>query len=149
MHLVVHGSSHVYCVIWEVWLNSLLFWTNSKLWVRSSQESQVCTVLMRGCFVCFQFYVQVYLDGLILKPFVHIFHHTLVSYYCWRLSVLCFLFFLGRQPSSPTVVHFPEQAGILHSSTQEESNFTPNASLAFERKVFCRCSRKYQGMLGA
>ena len=35
---------------------------------------------------------------------------------------LVFCFFLGRQPSSPTVVHFPEQAGILPSSSQEESN---------------------------
>lgn len=35
--------------------------------------------------------------------------------------VFC-VFFLGRQLSSATVVHFPEQAGILHSSSREESN---------------------------
>lgn len=99
---------------------SLLFWRNSKLWVRSSQESQVCTVLMSRCFMCFQFCGQMHLDDLILKSFVQIFFTTpLFPNYCWKWPV----FFLGRQPSSLTVVHFPEQSGILHrSSPQKEIN---------------------------
>lgn len=40
------------------------------------------------------------------------------------VCVWFYVFFLGRQPSSPTVVHFPEQAGILIAHLRKKAVHT-------------------------
>lgn len=127
-------------MLYEVWLNSLCYFE----WI-ASYESEVVKnlkcILMRPRFCVFPMlqYQYIWMTLLYQRLWNRFFTTPLFSKYCWKWSG----FFLGRQPSFLSVVCFSDQSGILHNSSPWEELINTKCQSCL--KIFCRCSRKYQG----
>lgn len=132
-------SSHVYCAIWEVWLNSLLFWMNRKLWVRSSSESQACS-FNETTFCVFPILCTDIFGWPYTKAFC-----TDFSPHLHFLSIVGndLVFSLEGSHPPPLLSVFQNSLVVFIARLLRKKLIHTKCQACV--KIFCRYSRKYQG----